>query len=108
PFPPRLRAARQALPSRRLLLGDDVRDPGAAIFRLLARTIDARTVAVLVLVLPVDVALREPCLEQQLAELRQGPEAPLIREGALQLAAVLELEMDVVGDRVINGVERVL
>src|SRR3954469_23252434 len=85
-------------------LGDQIRQPPGLIGRVVALT-----VGVLVHVVtgvPVYVDFGKTCLEQQFSQLGHGPEAPVVAECFGQLGTVVELEMNVVGHVVGDGVER--
>src|SRR4051812_26899440 len=87
-------------------LGDQIRQPSGLIGRTGALAVSV--FAHVVTGVPVYVDLGKTCLEQQFLQLGHGPEAPVVAECLGQLGAVIELEMDVVGDVVGDGVERVL
>src|SRR4051812_46774054 len=75
-----------------LLFGQDHRDPD----ELDAAPLDAREDAVAppaVVPFPVDVRALEPGLLQQVADLRDGPEPPIVGEDVPDLAAPHRLEV---------------
>src|SRR5690606_27631350 len=96
-------AARSGRGRRRL--GAAVRDPGG-IGRAGIRLVElAVGLALVVLVLPVDAALREAGLVEQLADLGHRPHPPLVAECVLQLRTVRKLEVDVADHPMRDGVE---
>ena len=89
----------------RSLFGDEIRDPrqvGHARRVFLELTVAA---ALAIVAFPVHAHLRETGLVQQLAQLGQRPQAPVVGERALDLRAVGELEVDVAEDAARHGLE---
>src|SRR6185436_1455722 len=87
-----------AKPRGASLLGDDVRDPSEVGFARRALREYAVAIAVTVVSFPEHAGLRETRLDEQLAQLGKGPKPPVVGEGALDLRAVGEVEMNVAED----------
>src|SRR4029450_3844582 len=105
PPPGRTRAAR----SRSVLRRHDVRDPGRILVGVRARAKGAvRLVRPGFGAFPVDGGRREARFGEQVAQLAERPEPPVVGPGALDLAAVAELEVDVAGRVVRDRVVAVL
>ena len=88
---------------------DEVPDP-CGIVRCLGGLVihPVALVRLAIRLLPVDVRLREAGLGQDVTQLRDAPEAPVVSKGAAELRAVRELEMDVVHCPILDRVEDVL
>src|SRR5262245_53830534 len=92
--------------TRRLAVRRQVRAPRGIVVGAVGRVVGARTLVRLAIrALPVGLHAREAGLEEQVAQLGQRPEPPVVREGALDLAAVAEAEVDVVQRAVRDRVE---
>src|SRR4030095_5590817 len=87
------------------VVGDEKRYPAGCIFGVFHLTAYAVTeAATLVDSLPVNLRMPEAGLEQDLADLRNRPQAPIIRESAPDSAPVVELEVDVEAREVVHRV----
>src|SRR5678816_1098560 len=84
---------------------DEESDPPGRIFGVLHPPEDAvAEAALLVDQLPVDVDMAEARLDEDLAQFRDGPLAPIIRERPTDSAPVPELEMDVEAGEVLHRI----